>query len=703
MKNKKNLVIVESPIKAKTIQTFLGKKYYVVSCYGHILDLPEKKMGIQIKNDFKPDYVVLSKKKKIVKELKKLICDYDVIWLASDEDREGESIAYQIYKIFYDIPNKKYNRIVFHEITKKSILSAIKNPKKINYDLVYAQQARRILDRLVGFKLSPLLWRKIKFGLSAGRVQSVVVRLIVEQEKSIINDPYNSYYKIEGIFLNKKRETIHTKLEKDIKDENDVKNILNFCKNSKFEIKKIIKKIENINPPSPFTTSSLQQDSYNKLNFSISKTMFLAQKLYEKGYITYLRTDSKKLSSSIIREIKKYIYSTYGKEYFCMRKYYKSDNKFSQEAHEAIRPTIINNDNKYLKSLNNLEKSLYKLIWERTLMGQMKNLIVEKKIFYIKPNMIDSFFIGNIKKIIFEGYTKIKKKKEKNVFLNIKIGSFLKRKEITAKKVFKKKLYRYNESSLVNNLEKLGIGRPSTYAPIISNIQKRNYVNIQKTIKLEKNYNFFSLKEKNIIVENKKLLRIEKNKLIPTEIGILINNFLINHFQEIVDYNFTANLEKKLDFIAKGKISWKEVVKNFYEKFDKKLKYVNKNVKKIYEKRFLGVEKNSNEKIFVRLAKFGPVIQLGEFKDKKKPKFFPILNNQKLETISMKEVSKIISLPKSLGFFKGKEVLLKINKYNVYIEHNKRYFPIEKDCFFNSNFSIDLKIAVDIINKKNNK
>ncbi|WP_185877683.1 type I DNA topoisomerase [Blattabacterium cuenoti] len=702
---KENLVIVESPTKAKTIQKFLGSNYYVVSSYGHIMDLPEKKIGIQIENNFNPDYVILKKKNNLVKSLKILVKNFKIIWIASDEDREGEAIAYQIKKIFF-FPKKIYKRIVFNEITKNSIIKSIKNPRSINFNLVYSQQTRRIIDRLVGFQLSPLLWKKIKPKLSAGRVQSVALRLIVERENKIKNIIPIRTYQINGVFkIKNSDQIIHTKLNKNIEDKNKVQELMKLCLHNNFVIEKITESYEKRSSPKPFTTSSLQQESFNQLKFSISKTMYLAQGLYEKGFITYIRTDNQKLSSFIISKIKEYIEETYGHKYLLI-KVNQSSNKFSQESHEAIRPTIINYKNKYLESLNENEKKLYKLIWNRTIMSQMKDTIFKKKFFYIKFSSFNNFFIGNEKIIEFDGYMKISNIKNKNNVFSFKLekGSLLERKEIIAKQIIKNNLYRYNESSLVKDLENFGIGRPSTYVPIIFTIQKRNYVNIQKIIKEKILYETFTLKEKSNSISNinEYKIKIEKNKFIPTEMGILITNFLKKYFKEIINYNFTANLEKKFDDVAKGNINWVNVVKDFYKDFYKKLSYVNSNVKKIYNKNFIGIDPKSNKKIYSRIAKFGPVIQLGDFnKKKEKPKFFPLLNSHKIDSISFDDAIKIINLPKSIGFFKNKEIVLKMNKYNIYIQYNNKLISIEKEEFFKN--LIDLKKAIKIINNYEKK
>ncbi|WP_185855829.1 type I DNA topoisomerase [Blattabacterium cuenoti] len=706
---KENLIIVESPTKANTIQTFLGKNFHVVSSYGHLIDLPEKKIGIDTNKNFHPNYVILPKKKKIVRNLKCLIKDYKIIWLASDEDREGEAIAYQIYKTL-NIPDEKFRRIVFHEITKKSILNALKKPRGINHNLVYAQQARRILDRLVGFQLSPVLWKKINTGLSAGRVQSAAVRLIVEREQNIKNFIPIPIYQIYGVFTNSgsnsKKIIINAKLEKKIENKNKMENILISCSNASFLIKNIITKYEKKTPPPPFTTSSLQQEASKQLNYSISKTMFLAQKLYEKGYITYIRTDSTNLSKEILSKIKNYILLLYGKKYLSQKEFL-SKNKFSQEAHEAIHPTDIKNSslNTSLDSLDISQKRLYQLIWERTIIGQMSDAHIEIKNFYIQSSLnLEYPFVWTKKTVIFDGFMRIKNKNDsKKIQIEIEQGTSLKKKEIIAKQIFTKHLPRYSESSLVRNLEKLGIGRPSTYVPIISTIQKRNYVNRQKIIKkIEERETFFLNLKKNIITEKKdQITEIEKNKFIPTDMGILTTNFLKKNFQEIVDFGFTANLEKSFDDIAKGKKSWNKIIQNFYDKFHEKIKHVEKNVDKIHKKRFLGIEPVSNQKIFAKVGRFGPIVQMGEFKDKKKPKFSPLLNSQKIDTISFELALKLLELPKLLGIFENNEILLKINKYNIYIKHKNKSIPIEENYFFD----INLEKAINLIleNRKKEK
>ncbi len=496
----------------------------------------------------------------------------------------------------------------------------------------------------------------------------------------------------------------NAKLEKKIEDKNEMISIMSSCINSTFLVNKIVIECEKKNPPPPFTTSSLQQEACKRLNYSISKTMFLAQKLYEKGFITYIRTDSTSLSKDILLEIKNYILSLYGEKYLSIKEFFKR-KKFSQEAHESIHPTIINHvDENYLESLDIFQKRLYQLIWERTIMGQMTDSVIEKKNFYIQSPHLEYFFIWTKKTVLIDGFMKItnQDKKEKSNILEMREGSFLQKREIIAKQIIPTSLYRYNEASLVKKLEKLGIGRPSTYVPIISTIQKRNYVNIQKIIKKIETRKSFILKENSITEKNEKITEIEKNKFVPTEIGVLTTNFLKKNFGEIVNYDFTANLEKSFDDIAQGKQSWIEILKNFYDEFYKKIQHVKEYVDKIIHKeRFLGIDPKSNKKVFAKIARYGPVVQMGEFKNKDKPKFSPLLNSQKINTISLSEALKILELPKSLGFFEEEEILLKINKYNIFIKHKKKSIPIEEKIFFNSsNLELEQAIKIIIENRK---
>ncbi len=550
--------------------------------------------------------------------------------------------------------------------------------------------------------MSPILWKKINTGLSAGRVQSVAVRLIAEQEKKIQNFIPRPTYQIYGSFTNPESNRIFdAKLEKEIEDKQEMRNILKLCINSTFIVKEITIKQEKKSPPPPFTTSSLQQEAYKKLSYSTSQTMLLAQKLYEKGLITYIRTDSTNLSKNILSEIKNFLLFSYGKKYFSIRKFYKK--KFSQEAHEAIHPTIIDNNENYLDSflLDKNQKRLYKLIWERTIIGQMSDAIFEKKDVYIQSSHLKNLFVYTQKTVLFDGFMKISSKEKKEKYnLEMERGSLLEKKEVTAKQTIKNQIYRYNEASLVKKLEQLGIGRPSTYVSIISTIQNRNYVNIQKISKKVEVRETFSLKKNLIYKKNDEVYKIEKNKFFPTEMGILTTDFLKKNFDDIVNYSFTANLEKNFDDIAKGKQSWIQIVENFYSKFYEKMQHVKKNVDKIHKERFLGKDPKSNKKVFAKIARYGPIVQMGEYKNKEKPKFSPLLNRQKIESISLPEALKILELPKLLGTFEKNEIFLKINKYNIYIKYNKKSIPVDEKMFFNNYLNLEQAINIIIENKK---
>ncbi|WP_185882216.1 type I DNA topoisomerase [Blattabacterium cuenoti] len=696
----KNLVIVESPTKANTIQKLLKDDFHVVSSNGHIVDLPEKTIGIDFNNNFQPNYVILPKKLKIVQHLKAIMNNYNIIWIASDEDREGEAIAYHIYKIL-NIPDQKVRRIVFHEITKNAILKAIQNPRQINYNLVYAQQARRIMDRLVGFQLSPILWKKINSRLSAGRVQSAVVRLIVDREQNIQKFTPVTGYKIYGTFTiqqnNNNNIILNAKFLKKIQEKNEVQSILSSCIKTSFFIKNIKITQKKTSPPPPFTTTSLQQEANQKLHFSIYKTMSIAQKLYEQGYITYIRTDSTHLSKDICKQITDFILMTYGKKYLSPKEF-SYQSKFAQEAHESIHPTDINNSS-VLNSLDTFQQLLYQLIWKRTIIGQMSDAIIAYKNFYIQSSNLEHPFIFSTKYMIFDGFMKIHKTSQHTEYNDIKIGTPLQQQEIIAKQFLTQHVPRYNEGSLVKTLENLGIGRPSTYVPIIYSIQKRHYVIIQKYIQTKNTVESLILKNNVIIQKTDNIINTEKNKFLPTEMGIIVTKFLKTNFHNIIDYNFTANLEKDFDDIAKGDKIWYNIIHNFYNHFNKKLKYVTEHVEKIKKQRFLGLDPLYKKKIFAKIARFGPVIQMGEFElnQKEKPKFSPLLVNQTIESISLQEALKLIELPKLLGKFENKEILLKMNKYNIFIQHNNQYITINQELFFNS--SINIKQAIDIILK----
>lgn len=704
----KNLVIVESPTKAKTIQNYLNiNDFQVVSTFGHISDLPKNNLGIDIKNNFDPKYIIINNKKEIVNYLRKLVNKSKLIWLATDEDREGEAISWHLYKEL-NIPDNKLNRIVFHEITKNSIINAIKNPRLINYNLVNAQQARRILDRLVGFNISPILWRKIKTGLSAGRVQSIAVRLIVEREKEINNFTCIYYYKVIIFLISKKGYEIKAELNQKINSKIEIKRLLNKCINEQFQINKIEIKKNKKKPLPPFTTSSLQQEAYKILNYSVAKTMYLAQELYEEGYITYTRTDSVHLSNEIISKIKEEINQLYGKEYFFYRKYINKI-KSAQEAHEAIRPTNI----KIIKIITkNIHKyKLYTLIWKRTIASQMSDAILKKILINIKSTISSFHFIYKKEIIDFDGFLKIynneeeKNEEEKKNILLLNNKDFLERKKILAIQTFKNPPSRYSEASLVKKLEELGIGRPSTYAPIIYTIQKRNYIEIKKYENIKKDYEIISLLEKTISsIKKEEVIKNNKNKIFPTDIGILVNDFLLKYFDKILDYGFTAKIEKDFDEIANGNKEWKKIIKSFYKDFSSILEYVSSNVERVQSKRFLGIDPISGEKVWARIGKFGSLIQIGEVVNNKKPKFASLLKNQNINSISLKDALKNFELPKKIGLYENIEILINIGRYGPYIKYGNNFFSIKK---IDDPFNITLNQAIDIIrikieeNKKN--
>lgn len=690
----KNLVIVESPTKAKTIQSYLNiNDFKVVSTFGHISDLPKNNLGIDIKNDFCPKYIIIKNKKEIVNSLRNLVNDSNIIWLATDEDREGEAISWHLYKEL-NIPDKKLNRIVFHEITKKSIIESIKNPRLINYNLVNAQQTRRILDRLVGFNISPILWRKVKTGLSAGRVQSIAVRLIVEREKKINNFPNIFFYKILIFLLSKNGEEIKAELNKKINSKSEAEILLKKCINEKFQINKIEIKKNKKKPLPPFTTSSLQQEAYKILNYSVAKTMFLAQNLYEEGYITYTRTDNVHISNDIISKVEKEIKKIYGKEYFCYR-VYNNNIKSAQEAHEAIRPTNIEIFKINTKDI--YKNKLYNLIWKRTIASQMSDAVFKKKIINIKSTISFIDFIYNQETIDFYGFLKVydNEKRKKNIsLLDFKDQEILERKKISAVQTFKTPPSRYSEASLVKELEELGIGRPSTYVPIISTIQKRNYIEIKKYEELEREYEIINIIDNKIsYIKEKEFLKINKKRIHPTDIGILVNDFLLKYFSKILDYGFTAKIEKDLDEIANGKKEWIKIIKFFYEDFAPILEYVSTHVERFQSKRLLGIDPKSGEKVWARIGKFGSLIQIGEPINNKKPKFASLLKNQKIDSLSLEDALKNFELPKKIGSYEDKEILVNIGKYGPYIKHGDKFFAIKKYDPFN----ITINQAINII------
>ncbi len=700
----KNLVIVESPAKAKTIEKFLGKEYKVMSSYGHICDLKKKEFSIDTKT-FEPEYEIPAEKEKLVALLRSEAKKADMVWLASDEDREGEAISWHLYTILNLTPEKT-KRIVFHEITKSAILNAIENPRDINTNLVYAQQARRVLDRVVGFKLSPILWRKVKPALSAGRVQSVTVRLIVEREREINNFQSESGYKITALFELPDREKspclLHTELSKRFKTREEAEEFLKSCKDAQFAINDVSVKPFKKSPAAPFTTSTLQQEAARKLHFTVSQTMMIAQRLYESGHITYMRTDSVNLSSLCINSSKKVITNTYGDEYLKIRKY-STNSKGAQEAHEAIRPTYMENST-IEGSIP--EKRLYELIWKRTIASQMSDAIVEKTIATISISGHEENFVATGEVTQFDGFLHVYKEssdddmsQDTTVLPPINEGEKLIVREITATERFTQHPPRYTEAGLVKKLEELGIGRPSTYAPTISTIQQREYVEKGNKAGNIRNYNIITLSNGEITCkEGKETVGSEKSKLMPTDIGIVVNDFLLEYFPEIMDYNFTATVEKDFDDIAEGKKEWVKPIKKFYADFEPQIENIlqTKTEHKVGE-RILGKEPGSGKPVSVKIGRFGPIVQIGSAGDDEKPRFAQMNPGQTLETITLEEALSLFSLPRSLGEYNGEKVAIGTGRFGPYIKVGTGYISLPKTY---DPLTISLEEATQLIEEK---
>lgn len=685
-----NLVIVESPAKAKTIEKFLGKDYKVMSSYGHIRDLKKKELSIDPKT-LEPCYEVPQEKAKLVAELKKNVAESEQVWLASDEDREGEAIAWHLCEVL-GLEENKTNRIVFHEITKPAILKAIETPRRIDMNLVNAQQARRILDRIVGFKLSPILWRKVKPSLSAGRVQSVAVRLIVEREREIQAFETSPFYRINAIFVvtDKKSEAnveIKAELEKRFKTRQEATNFLTLCNQSLFAIDSITKKPLKRMPAPPFTTSTLQQEAARKLGFTVSQTMMVAQRLYENGHITYMRTDSVNLSTFAQQTAKEEIEKLYGANYSHTRNF-QTHSKGAQEAHEAIRPTYIANAE--IEGTNQ-EKKLYNLIWKRTLASQMAEAQVEKTTITIGVSEAEEKFHATGEMIVFDGFLKVYRESTDdddnqettgthNLPNSLKEGFTLECKEMTSTERFTSPPPRYNEASLVHKMEELGIGRPSTYAPTISTIQQRGYVQRGDKTGTERTYIIDVLKKGKIKTEEKtETIGSEKGKLLPTDIGSVVNDFLTSNFEDVIDYNFTARVESQFDLIAEGKEQWNTMMKNFDNSFEPVVERVmNTRSEHRVGERELGIDPKTQRPVFVKIGRFGPVVQIGNAGDEEKPKFAQVPSDKSIETISLEEALELFKLPKKLGVFEDLEVQIGSGRYGPYVQHGKQYISIPK-------------------------
>lgn len=703
-----NLVIVESPAKAKTIQKFLGKDYKVMSSYGHIRDLEKKDFSIDVNNDFHPIYVIPDDKEALVAELKKAASGAKTVWLASDEDREGEAIAWHLSEVL-NLKKENTKRIVFHEITKPAILAAIENPREIDNNLVDAQQARRVLDRIVGFELSPVLWKKIKPALSAGRVQSVAVRLIAEKEKEIRDFKSEQYYRVGSEMLTVGGDApFSCELNKRFASRDQALELLQHCKNTTFHVGDVQVKPVKKCPAPPFTTSTLQQEASRKLGFSVAQTMRIAQSLYESGYITYMRTDSVNLSSLALGTISHEIKETLGEQYLKVRKYHTA-SKGAQEAHEAIRPTFISNHD---IAGTAQEKKLYKLIWKRTIASQMADAQLEKTQVDIAIGGRQELLIANGEVVKFDGFLKVyfeTSDDEENNTLGgelhmlptLKVGDSLSLKEMVVTQRFTQQPNRYSEAMLVKRLEELGIGRPSTYAPTISTIQAREYVVKGESKGVKRSYEQITLKNGKITTRNKsELVGNEKGKLIPTDVGMVVNDFLTKYFPQILDYNFTAKVETEFDDIAEGKRRWNDEIKDFYKGFHKNIQNVSAmRLEHKVGERVLGNDPATGKPVSVKIGRYGPLVQLGSTNDVEKPRFASLQKNQSVATITLEEAIKLFDMPRTLGSFENNEVTVAIGKFGPYVKHEGKFVSIPKE---QSPYSITLDEAIDLIKEKRN-
>jgi DNA topoisomerase-1 len=700
----KNLVIVESPAKAKTIEKYLGPDFKVASSYGHISDLPSKELGVDVENDFKPKYTISKDKKDVVKELKKKADKAELVWLASDEDREGEAIAWHLSENL-KLENHKTKRIVFREITKNAILKAIENPREIDYNLVNAQQARRVIDRLVGFEISPILWRKVKGGLSAGRVQSVAVRLLVDREKEINNFITKSYFKVVAKFANSKGIEFLAQYSENFNSIDDVVLFLEKNINSNFNISSIEKKPAKKTPSPPFTTSTLQQEASRKLGFNVSRTMSAAQKLYESGNITYMRTDSVNLSNDALNSAEHVISKNYGNNYAKRRKF-SSKNKGAQEAHEAIRPTNLEKSDVQMDSD---QSRLYKLIWLRTIASQMSDAILERTTFKIKSSSYLNEFSSKGEVIKFDGFLKVyiagidnsEDAESSGILPPLSVGENLTNVNIVATEKFSRPPFRFSEAALVKKLEELGIGRPSTYAPTITTIQNRKYVSKGVFEGDERKYTELKLSNGNI--ENSQRTEItgsDKGKLVPTEVGIIVTDFLVNNFKNILDYNFTASVEQDFDKIANGDKNWTNILKEFYGTFHPNVEDVKENAERESGERLLGTDPVSGRKVIVRLGKFGPMVQIGKVDDEEKPIFAGLLPHQKISKISLEESLELFKLPCYLGDFENEKVESNAGRFGPYVKHNNIFVSLPKGL---NPLEVTLDQAVELILEKRRK
>ncbi len=707
----KNLVIVESPAKAKTIEKFLGKDYKVMSSYGHIRDLKTKEFSIDIEHDYTPQYVVPTDKKKLVSELKAEAKSAEQVWLASDEDREGEAISWHLYEVL-GLKPENTKRIVFHEITKNAILHAIETPRDININLVNAQQARRVLDRIVGFELSPILWRKVKPALSAGRVQSVAVRLIVEREREINDFVSEAAFRVIANFILPDGTTVlKAELNRRLKDKKEVEAFLESCKNAAFTIDDITKKPVKKSPAPPFTTSTLQQEAARKLGYSVSQTMMIAQRLYESGLITYMRTDSVNLSDLALGTAKEAIFETYGEKYYKFRQYH-TKSKGAQEAHEAIRPTYISN----VEAGNSpQEKKLYELIRKRTIACQMADAELERTTISVGISGQTERFVAVGEVISFEGFLQVymesndddvEKEQENGLLPPVKLHEVLSLKDIVATERFTQRPPRYTEASLVRRLEELGIGRPSTYAPTIQTIQNREYVVKGDKEGTERTYTVVSLSKGKIKeTEKTEIVGADRNKLMPTDIGTVVNDFLIEYFPDVLDYNFTASVEKEFDSVAEGELIWTEAIDKFYKIFHPIVEATAavKTEHKVGERQ-LGIDPKSGNPVFVKIGRYGPVVQIGvahaDDKEAPKPQFASLMKGQSIDTIKLEEALKLFDLPRTVGEYEGKVMVAAVGRFGPFIRHDGKFVSIPKDL---NPLTITAEEAIALIDGKREK
>ncbi len=710
-----NLVIVESPAKAKTIEKFLGSDFLVTSSMGHIRDLEKKDFGIDIENNFEPKYIVSPDKKKIVSELKKLSKTAKTVWIASDEDREGEAIAWHLIQVLKLDPAKT-RRIVFHEITKDAIINAIESPRDLDVNLVNAQQARRVLDRIVGFKVSPVLWKKVKPSLSAGRVQSVAVRLIVDREREIMNFTSSSSYRVTATFIisepGDQTSELKAELTQRFQSKKEALAFIEKCQNAEFSVADIVKKPGKRSPAAPFTTSTLQQEAGRKMGYSVSQTMAVAQRLYESGKITYMRTDSVNLSSLAINTSKNKIKDLHGEKYIKTRQY-KTKSKSAQEAHEAIRPTFMDNET---VNGSSQEQRLYELIWKRTIASQMADAKLERTTVTIDISTTSEKFNATGEVLVFDGFLKVYMESSddengngnssQSIIPPIKKGDQLLEKGITATERFSARPARYTEASLVKKMEELGIGRPSTYAPTITTIQNRNYVVKEDREGVQRKYNTISLNNKVVTQkENTEITGAEKSKLFPTDIGMVVTDFLQKHFDYILDYNFTANVEKEFDDVAVGKKIWNNILHEFYQPFNNRIESALQATGNTRGERILGTDPDTGKQVSVKIGRFGPLAQLGETSNgddesEEKPKFAGLRVGQHIETITLEEALELFKLPRELGEYENKKVTVAIGRFGPYVRHDNKFVSLGKD---QDPFSISLDEAIILIEAKREK